>query len=298
VTLDVSLYGKICVVTGASGFIGGHLCDQLRTIGAIVHEVRRHTVDLLHTPTVGAYLLQTTPDYVFHLAAHGIAHADADNSDIISDNVQMVSSLITGLSALPRQNCRLMVAGSMSEYGAIGSPFRETSPCAPTTAYGIAKLASSLFALAYGRQAGVRPTVARIFGAYGPGESPSRLFPSLLGSLREMSPVELSDGHQVRDFIHVDDVCNGLIRMAVAESAQNQILNLGTGAGVSIRSVCIGLARELGAPKELLRFGFRKRSPGDADHLVADTSRLSMVLGWVPPQRLAQEHLLHLWQGR
>lgn len=297
-TFDQAFKEKVCVVTGASGFIGRHLSDRLRATGASVHEWRQASVDLLDPTAVAENLIRSKPNFVFHLAANGIAHDRAHCSTIIGENVAMVSSLIDGLSARPVTKCRVIVAGSMSEYGPNGSPFAETSPCVPTTAYGISKLASTLFTLAHGQRSGVNTAVARIFGAYGTGEMPTRLFPSLLRSLRRKVSVELSDGKQLRDFIHVHDVCEGLMRIAVTQSAQNQILNLGTGVGVSVRSVCKKLAEELRVPSELLIFGARERSPGDADRLVADTSKLAGVLGWVPPQRLNELQLLRLWEDR
>ncbi|MBM3465719.1 MAG: NAD-dependent epimerase/dehydratase family protein, partial [Armatimonadetes bacterium] len=125
----------------------------------------------------------------------------------------------------------------------------------------------------------------RLFGVYGPGEADGRLFPHLVRALSEGVPVPLSDGRQVRDFIHVDDVCEGLLRLAEID-APRVLVNLGTGSGVRIRDAAAWTADALGADRALLRFGAAPRSPGDENRLVADVTRLRALLSWVPPQRL------------
>ncbi len=151
----------------------------------------------------------------------------------------------------------------------------------------IAKLAATNYALAYGPRRGLRVRVARLFGVYGSGEQAHRLFPTLLKNLRAGAPVPLSDGLQRRDFIHVDDVCEGLVRLsAVGGHEDGLLVNLGTGVALRVRDVARWIAAAVEADESLLRFGARERSPGDADLIVADVTRLRQTLGWVPEQRL------------
>lgn len=175
----------------------------------------------------------------------------------------------------------------MAQYGVAGV-LAEEMRCDPTTVYGIAKLAVTNWAQAYGPGQGLHVRVARLFGVYGPGVQPHRLFPMLLKNLRAGIPVPLSDGLQRRDFIHVDDVCEGLHRLSEVEGDKAWVVNLGTGVAPSVRDVAYWMAAALGADAGLLQFGARERSPGDADLIVADVTRLRQLTGWVPAQRLEE----------
>jgi nucleoside-diphosphate-sugar epimerase len=292
-----ALRGRRCVVTGAEGFVGARMVKRLESVGARVRAWSRRTsdpkrrVDLEDRASLSRAVLDEPPEVVFHLAAVGVAHEQAHDASVIGRNVAMASNLIAALSDRGHHPV-LVVAGSMAEYGAPEGPCREDARCTPQTAYGIAKLAASLFALSYGPRRGLPTRVGRLFGLYGPGEAPSRLLPSLVAHLSRDAAVELSDGRQRRDFVHVDDACDALARLASASTAAEPsalLVNVGTGVALSVAEVASWVADALGRPRSLLRFGARVRSPGDADLLVAATQEMDEILRWRPPQRLRPE---------
>jgi nucleoside-diphosphate-sugar epimerase len=218
---------------------------------------------------------------VFHLAAFGARPGQANAPQAVTANVAMAANL-AGTAA---PGTVVVMAGTMAEYGRAGV-LGEADACTPDTAYAIGKYVAGTYATEYGPKRGVTVRVARIFGAYGPGEHPDRLFPSLVRELSAGRPIPLSDGTQRRDFIHVGDIVEGLMRLAGLSSLDSFVVNLGTGHAVGVADVCTWVADALGADRSLLRFGERERSPGDADLLQADTARLASLLDWVPPQRL------------
>lgn len=268
-------------VTGATGFIGKRLVALLESQGKRVLCINRPTYDLLNPQSIRELFSVEKPSTVFHLAATGVTHDRAHDVSVIDENSRMMSNLLEACYA----NTTFVIAGSMAEYGASGI-LREDGPFQPQTAYAIAKLAANQIALSYGsKKHAIR--IARLFGVYGPGEPAFRLFPSLLRNIKAGRSMPLSDGMQTRDFVHVDDVCDGLCRLAFSQLPSNPLeVNLGTGVGVRIRDVATHLCEALGGDLSLLQFGDRERSPGDADVLVADTERLERLLDWVPPSRL------------
>lgn len=268
-------------VTGASGFVGRRLAALLNSRGTRVARWSRPQVDLLDAASVVAASERDAPKTICHLAATGVSAAHAHDSAIIAANLSMTQNL---LAAAP-EGARIVIAGSMSEYGRAGR-LAESDRCTPRTAYGIAKLASGLYAAAYGPLREQRVSIARLFGVYGPGEAPQRLFPSLIDALRRGEPVDLSEGLQRRDFVHVDDACAALAEIAAVDTGGDPAVNLGTGQAVRVRDVAQWIAESLGASPDLLRFGARPRSPGDEDLLEADTTRLISLIGYAPPQRL------------
>jgi len=211
---------------------------------------------------------------------------------VIAADLAMTKNLMAAAS----EGTRIVLAGSMSEYGHPGR-LREQDRCTPQTAYGIAKLASGLYASAYADRRAQSVAIARLFGVYGPGESPQRLFPALIGALNRGERVDLSDGLQRRDFIHVDDVCAGLCAIAASAPSDDGVFNLGTGQAMRVRDVVEWIAEAMGAPTSLVRFGARQRSPGDEDLLEADMARYASMIGDPPPQRLHRGLSTSLFAG-
>ncbi len=270
------------VETGASGFIGRRLILHLRAgDGAEAVAWSRPAVDLLDPASVQEAATRDRPDTIFHLAAAGVSAAHAHDVRVIAADLAMVQNLMSAAG----EGTRIVVAGSMSEYGHAGR-LHEQERCTPRTAYGIAKLASGLYASAYAATKAQSVAIARLFGVYGPGEAPQRLFPALIGALERAESVDLSDGLQRRDFVHVDDVCAGLCAIAASAPSDDAVFNLGTGRAVRVRDVVEWIAEAVGAPMSLVRFGARPRSPGDEDLLEADMARYAAMIAEPPPQRL------------
>lgn len=265
------------LVTGAGGFIGQRLVALLRAGGVSVAAWRRGDADLADPDAVGRAMAQAAPTHIVHLAAGPPAPAVADWRYVVHDPV-MVSNLA---SAMPAQ-CRLLHAGSMAEFGRSGR-FDEAAICRPSSAYGAAKAAATDRAIALRMTTGRTIGVARLFGVYGPGEAAHRLVPHVARALAAGRHVPLSPGDQVRDFVHVDDVCATLIALA-RDPEMPALVNVGTGIGLAVRQVCEIVADLLDASRDLLGFGEMPYRVVDEAELVADT-RLLARHAPVPPQR-------------
>ena len=269
-------------VTGSGGFIGRHLVATLQGAGYEVSGWDRGSGDLTDAGQTKELLARDKPQIIFHLATAGARPGTANAPEAVTTNVAMAVNIVD--AAAP--GTVIVMAGTMSEYGRAGV-LTESDAWPPNTAYAIGKFVSGAYGLAYGPKRGVVVRAARLFGAFGPGEHRDRLFPSLVRELRAGRPVPLSDGLQRRDFVHVGDIAEGLMRIAEVGSSESFLVNVGTGQAVAVGDVCRWVAESLGASESLLRFGARERSPGgDADLLEAHTARLSGLLGWVPSQRL------------
>ena len=270
---------RTVLVTGAAGFVGRRLVERLEAAGDCeVVAWTRSTGDLRDSDRVRSVLATRAPDLIYHLAA---TKPGPDQTwTAIADEQAMLANLAYSMPA----HCQLIHTGSMAEYGRPGV-LRETDHCWPDTRYGCAKFSGTTLAIALRAMLGVDIRVARLFGVYGPGEAPTRLLPALIEGLVSGRKVPMSDGRQIRDFIHVDDVCTALAALSeTPATVAPDIVNIGTGVGVSVRELAEVVVASLKADPRLLDFGAVPRRSTDQDHQVADTKRLRSFTD-LPPQR-------------
>jgi len=168
-------------------------------------------------------------------------------------------------------------------------PTRETKQLIPTSIYAITKRDHEELCLVTGAAYGIPSVALRFFNVYGPGQALSNpytgvaaIFSSRL--LNGRPPLVFEDGLQSRDFIHVSDIVEGIVRALESEDAVGHSINLGTGRPISINDVSSLLADGLGVEAEPLRPGtFRA---GDVRHCYADPFRAEQLLGFRAAVRL------------
>lgn len=289
------------LITGAAGFIAGHLAPVLRArrggpvIGADLQAGARNglqaaiAVDLRDPAASDALLAQVRPTRVFHLV--GLLRG-ADEEVRVS-NVETTRHLLLSVQRhVPA--ARVVLLGSAAEYGAVPperQPVRETEAGGETGAYGRAK--REVFALARtaaGR--GLRVTVVRPFNVIGPGMPESlvagALIARLRAALRSDPPGTVTIGRTtaVRDFIAVADVVEGMLA-AEEHGAPGEAYNLCTGVGHSITEVLDLLLAHAGATIRVETDPALLRGD-DVDRMIGDWSRARTVLGWHPSRGFAE----------
>ena len=275
------------LITGARGFIGHSLAQELAMRGVVFDSPPREAINFEDDWQVKKVFGSRRYKTIFHLASPGV-FADANDNSLIDRELNLAKNAWSLLA----EGGRFIYSGSMSEYGKSGR-LSETEVCTPHTKYGQAKLTVTDWLMTKNLDYAFA-SVGRIFGAYGPGESDKRLFPLLINSLAEGRSVALSDGLQVRDFVHVRDVAKVLIELSLVEQPP-LIVNIGTGRGVVVRNIIERICSELHADRGYLEFGRRNRSKHDLPELIADTTLLNSSLGFVPPQHLLRtEEILSL----
>lgn len=163
------------------------------------------------------------------------------------------------------------------------APTAEDKPVAPTSVYAVTKRDHEELCLVCGAAYGI-PTVAlRFFNVYGPGQALSNpytgvaaIFASRL--MNGMPPLIFEDGCQSRDFIHVSDIADGIVRALESEDAPGLAINLGTGVPTDVNAVATELAAGLGVDVEPERSELYRS--GDVRHCYADTTLAREVLGF------------------
>jgi nucleoside-diphosphate-sugar epimerase len=289
---------RSALVTGASGFIGGHLVDRLLAEGAAVtllvrpdtslserwrDRVRTVSCDDWSEPALRRALPSPNCETVFHLAAYGVRPSHRDVETMLRINAELPATLVR----LCRQwGARLVISGTFSEYmrPASNEPLTELSPLEPYKLYGSSKAAGGLIASAIARDAGVGLRILRLFKVYGAGEAPHRLLPDLVTGLNQKKRVAISSGTQILDFVYIDDVIEALLRADghIRDHGDVASWNVSTGRGHSVRHFAQVVARAMNADGNLLGFGEIAMRKDDEPWLVGDPRLMQVELGWHP----------------
>ena len=130
--------------------------------------------------------------------------------------------------------------GSSAEYGNVKSPQKENIKCnlkSIKSIYGKAKLLSSIYMINLFKKKNFPSTVLRLYQAYGPRQDINRLLPIAITSCIKNKKFPCSHGNQIRDFVHVDDVVNAIIKSLTNKNARGQIINIGSGKPKKIKNI-------------------------------------------------------------
>ena len=130
--------------------------------------------------------------------------------------------------------------GSSIEYGNLNSPQKENNKCNPKlikSIYGKAKLMASMHLIKLFKKKKFPSIVLRLYLAYGPRQDTNRFLPIVIKGCIKNKKFACSTGNQLRDFVHVDDVVNAIIKSLANKKAIGQIINIGSGKPKKIKNI-------------------------------------------------------------
>jgi nucleoside-diphosphate-sugar epimerase len=276
------------LLTGASGFIGSHCVQPLIDRGYEVHAVSRsprsangsgatwHEIDLLRPGSARALVDRVKPTHLLHLAwfvVPGKLVTAPENFDWVGASFELVRRFADA------GGTRLCVCGSGYEYDwAHGYCIEGLTPCVPDTVYGACKHALHEMVRTFSAGRELSAAWARVFFLYGPNEHPERLVSSVIRSLLLGEPARCSHGRQIRDYLHVQDVAEGLV--AVLDSESRDAINVSSGQATTLREIASAIGRLTGRP-ELVQLGALPARANDVP-LVVGSNAKATALGWQP----------------
>ena len=236
--------GKSILITGASGFIGTHLCNRLRKHHAEIHAISRFNkptnlknsiqwwqADITDTKTVETLLSSIQPKYIFNLA--GYVNGSRDISTVLPTFENNLLGPINLMMCAHKVGCeRFISAGSMEEPDLNHVTYEISSP------YSAAKWSASIYGKMFYNLYNFPFVSLRIFMTYGPGQRDiKKVLPySILSLLLGKAP-NLASGQRKIDWIFVDDVVDSMIAAALAPGVEGKRLDIGSGSSISIQSV-------------------------------------------------------------
>jgi len=299
---------KTCV-TGAAGFIGGHLAEALLREG---HEVcglddfssgKREHAALLSTYAGFRMIEGSIADpkavqqalagakWVFHLAA--IPSVPLSMAEPERTNAVNVGGTVNVLQMARKAGVeRVVLACSCAAYGdGPEQPKREDVIPRPMSPYAAQKIACELYAQTYTRAYGLPCVALRFFNVYGPRQDPKSEYAAAIPRfttrlLAGRRPIVFGDGLQTRDFVHVSDVVRANLLAATSPAAPGEVINVASGRSSSLVELIATLKRVIGPSAAHLEIEHQAARAGDLRESSADISKARAVLGYEPRVQL------------
>ena len=251
------------LVTGATGFVSGHLVRRLVADGWEVTALVRDTDAPLPCrkvawPATGEHAVRVftelAPDVCFHLATRfQPTHTAADVVALVDGNVTLAALVGEGAAAVP--GCSVVYTASYWQHF-------EGATYAPTSLYAAMKQASADVLRYYAECAQVPVTALTLFNTYGPGEAENRITSLLIRSALDQTVLDLSPGEQLIDLLHVDDVVEALLECdrTVDTTTPWRDLTVRSHAPVTLRQLAELIGQAVGRDPAV-RFGARPYRP-------------------------------------
>jgi NAD dependent epimerase/dehydratase len=296
--------GAQTVVTGAGGFIGGHLAVALNRAGARVRALCRYNsrgergtldwfgsgevngIEVVHGDLRDPESVASALDgieVVFHLGAQiAIPYSFVNPRDFVETNVG--GTLNVAQAARAAEVRRVLHVSTSEVYGdAQTGPISERHPLAPRSPYAASKVGADMVMQSYHHSFGLPVAIARPFNTYGPHQSARAIIPTIATQALRGGRVRLGLLEPRRDLTFVTDTASGLMAIAAADEAVGRTLQLGSGDDVSIGELAQLVGEVAGRTLEIELDPERIR-PGTSEvpRLLCDFSATTALTGWEP----------------
>lgn len=303
----------VVLVTGAAGFAGGHLLEQLAGSADLVGWSRSdpppelaplarwQRIDILDAGQVFTALRDLQPRAIFHCAGlPHVAESWNDTAGPLAANVLGTHRILDAVDRLGYQ-CRILVTGSAQVYAPSSEPITEDGALAPSSPYALSKLAQEQLAL----RAGTGPMeviVTRPFNHTGPRQKPSFLAPGVARQIAliergELEPViRVGNLEPSRDVFDVRDAVRAYAAL-MNSGRPGTVYNVASGIARPVRAIVGALVAGARVPIRIEQDPSRFR-PNDVPVLVGNASRLKDGTGWrpeIPFERMIDD-LLDFWR--
>jgi NAD dependent epimerase/dehydratase len=299
------------LVTGAGGFIGSHLVEALVGAGSRVKALVRYTsrggwghleqvapeardsVEVVLGDMRDAQFLRNQVrgcDVVFHLAALiGIPYSYEATESYVDTNVRGTLNVLQAAREAAVQ--KIVITSTSEVYGsACYTPMDEKHPLQAQSPYSASKIAADKLAESYHLSFGLPVVTVRPFNTYGPRQSARAVIPTIVSQvLAGGDALRLGSLEPVRDLTYVEDTVRGFLRAAVSEQAVGQVINLGSGQGISIGDLAQMVMQIVGRKLAIVTEEDRVRpQASEVRLLIAKTERARELLGWEPEVSLTE----------
>lgn len=284
-----------CLVLGASGFLGSHLCEALIKNKQKVRAYSRTQKIDANLPSsiewiTGDFLSSQNLheavygcDVIYHLISSTVpATSNLDPMYDVQCNVIGTLKLLE-IAVAEKVRKIVFVSSAGTIYGIpTFLPIKENMPTNPICSYGISKLTIEKYLYMYSELYGLDYSILRLSNPYGEKQSATKIqgvIPVFMKKILDQEPVEIwGDGEVVRDYIYVHDVIDALLK-AKEYVGEQRIFNIGSGNGRSLNQVLLSLEKIMDQKVERL---YKPQRKIDVPTIMLDISLAQEHLKWTP----------------
>ncbi len=306
----MSWSNKQVLVTGASGFIGSHLTEQLVLLGAkvraLVHynsrnhwghletlpKAVKNEIEIILSDIQDPYAMPKAVagcDVVFHLAALiAIPYSYRAPVSYVETNVKGTLNIMH--ACLTEKVGKIVHTSTSETYGtAIYTPIDERHPLQGQSPYSASKIGADKIAESFWLSFDLPVATIRPFNTYGPRQSARAVIPTIITQALTRDEVHLGALDPVRDLNFVKDTVNGFIKIAESDRSIGEVINIGCGQGITIGDLAAKIFKLLGKEAKIVTDETRLRPPkSEVFKLICDHRKAKQLLNWQPTYTLDQ----------
>jgi len=294
------------LITGADGFIGSHLVENLLAKGYKVRALSYYNsfnnwgwlegLEHQNLEVVSGdvrdyhFCLKITEDIdiVFHLAALiAIPYSYVAPDSYIDTNVKGTSNIC--LAAMNNGIKKIIHTSTSEVYGSARYvPIDELHPTQPQSPYSASKIAADAIAMSYFNTFDLPLIIARPFNTYGPRQSARAIIPTIISQIASgIDKVKIGDLTPTRDLNFVKDTCNGFMALANSENAIGETINIGSNFEISMGDLFNKIASLMNSNAIPVEDKMRIRpSKSEVTKLWCDNTKIKSLTGFKPQYSL------------
>jgi NAD dependent epimerase/dehydratase len=294
---------SVALITGADGFIGSHLTENLVTKGYQVKALSQYNsfnnwgwledvnckdqIEILtgdiRDPHYCKHITKNV-DIIFHLAALiAIPYSYVAPDSYVDTNIKGTLNICQ--ASKENGNIRVIHTSTSEVYGtAQYVPIDEKHPLQPQSPYSATKIAADAMAMSFYNAFGLPVTIARPFNTYGPRQSARAIIPTIITQIANATnEIRLGDLTPTRDFNYVEDTCRGFIALAEEDKTIGQTINIGSNFEISIGET-FNIIKELMASNVKLITDEQRIRPKRSEvfRLFCDNTKIENLTGFKP----------------
>lgn len=283
------MVGRV-VLTGATGFIGSYLAEELVARGYEVIVLRRSQSDLWRVAALASQLtwvntddsnweqqlVDLQPVYLVHAAWLGVGVGQRDDWQSQLSNLTFTLQLLQTLARGPLK--KVIALGSQAEYGAFEGRIDESYPPNPTVAYGAVKVATQCLVRAFCQAHNIEWYWLRVFAVFGPREDRHWFVSFVAASLLQHKVPALTGCEQQYDYLFVPDLARAIVQTLPAAYGQSGIYNIGANYATSLKQLVQEVRRLTGSTADI-EYGSVPYRAGQVMHMEGNSDKFEHVFG-------------------
>ncbi len=302
---------KRILITGASGFVGAHLIQELQARGDsdIYGAVYQSTSDVsrllpedhiisgdLTDSSFAQQLIKTAaPDVIYHLASLSVVADSIERAGkVLTDNLLLQYNLLESIR-LHASKARVIAVCSANEYGRVKEselPISEETPLRPLNPYAVSKVAQDMLAYQYFLSYGLNIVRLRPFNHTGAGQTTQFVIPALAKQFvdiklgKQKAVIIVGNTESIRDFTAVQDMVKAYI-LASEKCVSGEVYNIGSGKGSTVTDIIHTFESITDTKVEISKTNTKSRV-SDVPILIADATKFRSTTGWEPTHSLRE----------